>query len=109
MAFWSTIQGKFMPQISTLDEDLLAKYLAKNIDDFQGPLTVTKFAEMFTIIDTEHSSISRDILLCSVSICAQTYAVASYEFQLSHAQESTLLCTYKIDQSHLTLFCIVFV
>ena len=33
-----------MSQISTLDEDLLAKYLTKNMDDFRGPLTVTKFA-----------------------------------------------------------------
>ena len=32
-----------MSQVNTLDENLLAKYLAKNMDDFRGPITVTKF------------------------------------------------------------------
>ena len=32
-----------MSQVNMLDEELLAKYLAKNMADFQGPLTVTKF------------------------------------------------------------------
>ena len=33
-----------MSQVNMLDEELLAKYLANNMADFQGPLTVTKFS-----------------------------------------------------------------